>query len=107
MNETANDSIDTLLHQQFDGPVPDAGFSQCVMDRLPKRRRRLTWPLSLGVLAGIAACWVALLPSPVLQVGFRAWSGGQWSAPLVVVLIAAVGMAGLAAVWGIAEANEG
>lgn len=107
MNETTNDEIDTLLHQQFDGPVPDAGFSQRVMNRLPPRRRRRGWPLWLGVLAGMAACWVALLPSPLLRSGFRAWSSGQWSVSLVVLLIAAVGMIGLAAAWGAVEVNEG
>lgn len=107
MSETANDSIDTMLHQQFDGPVPDAGFTQRVMNRLPPRWRRVAWPLWLGVLAGIVACWIALLRSPLLQTGFRTWSAGQWSASTVLALVAVVGMIGLAAVWSIAEANAG
>lgn len=104
MNNTPNDSIDTLLHEQFDGPVPDGGFTQRVMTRLPSRRHRMAWPAWLGVLAGVVACWVALLPSPLLRIGFRTWLSGQWSASLVIVLIIVVGMIGLSAAWGVAEA---
>ncbi len=103
-----DDEIDALLRRQFDGPLPDQGFSERVMQRLPKtRRRRVAWPLWAGVVAGLGACWSQLLPAPLLQAGWRDWAGGELSAPAITLLLVAAGMSLLASCWSLAEADEG
>lgn len=106
MNPSPEDAIETLLREQFDGPVGDGGFSGQVMQRLPRRRRRIAWPLWGGVLAGVAACWLALLFSPLMRAGWRDWAGGHWTAPAIAVLAAMLGMTLLALAWGVAEADD-
>ena len=105
MNHPEDDAIESLLREQFDGPVRDEGFSDRLMRRLP-RRRRATWPLWGGTLGGAVACWVALLFSPLVGAGWRDCLNGQWSAPSVTVLLAMLGMAMLALAWGLAEADD-
>lgn len=105
MNQSRDDAIEALLRKQFDGPVADEGFSQRLMQRLP-RRRRATWPLWGGVVAGAVACWLALLSSPLLQTGWREWVSGESSAPAITVMLAMLGMALLALAWGVAEASD-
>jgi hypothetical protein len=106
MNHPNDDAIDKLLRTQFDGPVPDDGFSERVMQHLPARRRRIAWPLWAGVLAGIGACWLSLLPSPLLQAGWRDWAGGELSAASVILLLAFAGMSLMALCWSVAEADD-
>lgn len=106
MNHASDDAIDRLLREQFDGPVHDGGFSERMLQRLPPRRRRVAWPLWAGMLAGACACWLALLPSPLLHASWRDWSSGAWSTSAVIVLLAMVTMAVLALAWGVAEADD-
>jgi len=106
MNEEQSDAIELLLRRQFDGPVPDEDFSRQVMQRLPQRRRRVTWPLWSGILMGAVACWLALLSSPLLRAGWQDWVNDHWSASAVTVLLVMLGMAMLALVWGVAEAED-
>lgn len=106
MNEPSDEMIEALLRGQFDGPVRDDGFSDRVMQRLPRHRRRSTWPLWGGVLLGVGACWLALLDSPLLQIGWRDWLRGDYSAPTVTLLLAILGMAVLALAWGVAETQD-
>ena len=106
MNQTQDDEVEALLRQQFDGPVCDDGFSERLMKRLPKRRRRITWPVWGGILVGVVACWLAMLRSPLLRIGWWDWMGNHWSAPAVTVLLVALGMAMLAVAWGVAESDD-
>ena len=107
MNPSDDELIDAMLRSQFDGPVLDEGFSRRVMQRLPQHRRRVAWwPVWGGLLAGAAACWLALLSSPLLQTGWREWVSGEWSAPAITVLLAMIDMALLALIWGVAEADH-
>jgi hypothetical protein len=106
MNPSQDDAIEALLRRQFDGPVPDAGFSRRVMQRLPRRRHRVVWPLWAGILSGAAACWVVLQFSRLLQIGWHDWLGGHWSASAVTVLLAMIGMILLTLAWGVAEADD-
>lgn len=106
MNEPSEETIEALLRKQFDGAVRDEGFSERVMQRLPPRRRRVVWPLWTGVLAGIVAGWLALLPSRLLRDGWRDWLGMHWSAATAVTLTVMVVMALLALAWSVAEADD-
>jgi len=106
MNPSRDDAIESLLRSQFDGPVRDEGFSEQLMQRLPHRRRRVAWPVWGGMLVGAAACWLALLPSPLVDAGWHDWAGGHWTASAVAVLAAMLGMALLALAWGVAEADD-
>jgi hypothetical protein len=106
MSHERDDAIEALLRKQFNGSVPDEGFSERVMQRLPSRRRRVDWPLWVGVLAGAAACWLSLLFSPLLHVGWRDWAGGELSAPAITLLLAVAGMSLLAFCWSMTEADD-
>ena len=102
MNQERDDEIEALLLRQF-APVSDEGFSDRVMRALPPRRRRATWPLWSGILMGAVACWLVLLHSPLLRLD---WVSGDWSASAVTMLLAMLGVATLALVWGVAEAED-
>lgn len=106
MNPTRDNAIEALLRRQFDGPLRDEGFSERVVQRLPRRHHRVAWPLWSGMLVGACACWVALLPSPLLRASWMDWSSGAWSASAVIVLLAMLAMAVLAVAWGVAEADD-
>lgn len=106
MNPPRDETIDALLRQQFGGPVPDDGFSERVMQRLPSRRRRTAWPLWTSVLAGAAGCWSSLQLSPWLVAGWRDWMHGELSAPAITLLLAMAGMSLAAAWWVVTEAGD-
>lgn len=97
--------LDALLRDQFDGPVPDDGFADRVMQRA-RPRRRVAWPVAAGLVAGIAACWLSLLPTSVLQAGWRDWGHGQPSASAIAFLAVAAGMSLLACWWTAMEPDE-
>lgn len=101
-----DDAIEALLRRQFEGPVADDGFSERVMRQLPPRRRRIAWPLWLGLLAGACACWPSLAGTPLLHAGWRDWLDGELSAPAMGLLLAVAGMAWLALGWTLAESED-
>lgn len=106
MSDWRDEEIEALLRRGFDGPVPDAGFSEQVMRRLPPRRRRIAWWLWGGLLAGTGASWLSLLRSPLLHAGWRAWLRGDWSTPAIVLLLVAGGLSLLACWWCALEVDE-
>jgi hypothetical protein len=106
MNSIHEDDIDALLRQSFDGPTPDAGFCDRVMQRLPQRRRRSVWPLVVGVLVGTLTCWLSLLTTPLWRLAWRDWLTGELSASMIVVMVVVVGMSLLALGWTLAEADD-
>jgi hypothetical protein len=101
-----DNDIDALLRKQFEGPVPDNGFCNRVMDQLPARQRHKNWPLIAGALAGIAACWLSLWSAPIAHSGWRDWLSGDLSASAMALFITTMSMAILALAWTIAEADE-
>ena len=107
MNEKTEDVLDALLGQSFDGPVPAHDFCERVMHQLPARRRRNTWPLVIGVLAGAVACGLSLWSTPIMQAGWQDWFSGESSASAIALLASMMGMAMLAAAWVMAEADDG
>ncbi|HEX6613840.1 MAG TPA: hypothetical protein VF022_08275 [Rhodanobacteraceae bacterium] len=107
MSDERDDAIEVPLRRLFEGQVPDEGFSARLMQRLPRRRRRhVAWPVWCGFLAGVAACWLALLRSPLLRVGWRNWVSDDWSAPAITLLLVMLGMVMLALAWGVFEAED-
>ena len=101
-----DDEIDALLRQSFDGPTPDAGFSDRVMQRLPSRRRPSAWPLAAGVLVGAVLCSLSLFNSPLWRAGWHGWLVGEWSSSTILVLSTMAGMSLLALGWSLAEADD-
>jgi 4-amino-4-deoxy-L-arabinose transferase-like glycosyltransferase len=106
MTHPHDEAIEALLRQKFDGPVPDDGFSERVMQRLPSHRRRVTWPLWVGVLAGTGACWCSLLFAPWLSAGWRNWAHGELSFAAITLLVAMTIMSLLAGWWAMTEADD-
>ena len=99
MNDEMEEAIDVLLRGRFEGPIPDDGFCQSVMDRLPARRHRISWPLVVGTLAGAAMCWFSLWSSPIPYIG---WMSGS----AIALFISMISMPILALAWTIAEADD-
>lgn len=106
MNEPHDDTIESLLRRQFPGPVADDGFCDKVMLALPPRRRRIAWPLWLGVLLGAGACGVSLAGVPVLQAGMRDGLAGTLSASLIGMVVVMAAIALLTLVWSLAESGR-
>ena len=106
MNPLPQDEIEALLRKQFDGPIADNGFSDRLMRQLPRRHRRATWPLWTGILTGAAASWLALLPSPLLHLGWRDSVNGEWSAASVSTVLVILMMIMLASAWAMLEADN-
>ncbi len=106
MNHSDDYEIQSLLRTQFEGTVPDDGFSDGVMQQLPPRRRRAAWPLLAGILAGIAACWLSLLSTPLLQVGWQNWIHGELSTSAITLVLVIAGMSLLALAWATMEAED-
>jgi hypothetical protein len=106
MNHPDNNEIEALLRTQFDGSVPDDGFSDRVMLQLPPRSRRTAWPLLAGMLAGIGTCWLSLLSTSLLHVGWQDWISGELSASAITIMAVVVGMSLLTCLWTMMEAED-
>ena len=106
MSDFDDDAVDNLLLEQFEGPVPDDGFCVSVMQILPARRRRSAWPLALGIAAGGAACWLSMLSTPLLRIGWQDWSKGELSAPALILFAVMTGISILAMAWTAGEADD-
>ena len=104
MNEEIEDVFDIRLPERIEGPVPDGGFSDRLMDRLPARRRHISWPMPAGIAAGLASCGFSLWSAPVTHIGWRDWLSGELSAIGLFILMAS--MAILALAWTAAEADD-
>lgn len=106
MNQIHDEDIDALLRQSFDGPTPDAGFSDRVMRQLPPRGRASAWPLAAGVLVGAILCSLSLFTSPLWHAAWHGWLVGEWSASTIIVLSTMAAMSLLALGWTLAEADD-
>lgn len=106
MNDEMDDLIGALLREEFAGPVPDGGFCDRVMDRLPRKRNRGNAPLIAGTLTGVATCWLSLRSAPIMHIGWQDWLSGTPSASAITLFTAAVGLTLLALAWTVSEAGD-
>ncbi len=106
MNHPDDNEIEALLRTQFDGSVSDDGFSDRVMLQLPPRRRPTAWPLLAGILAGVGACGLSLLSTPLLHVGWQDWISGEMSPTAMTIMAVVAGMSLLACLWTTMEAED-
>ena len=106
MSDLHDNAIEVLLREQFEGPVPEDGFCDRVMQALPPRRRHHAWPLAAGVLAGTVTCWLSLVSAPLLRLGWRDWLAGAVSPPAIILLSTMAGISLLALAWTAAEADD-
>ena len=106
MSEPENDAVEALLREGFEGPVPDEGFCDDVMQRLPPRRRRHVWPLAAGLAAGAVVCWLSLQSVPLVRTGWRDRLSGEISAQALTLLLVMAGISLLALAWTVAEADD-
>ena len=106
MNEHEDDAVDALLLAQFEGPVPDEGFCDDIMQRLPARRRRPVWPLAAGLAAGAVVGFLSLQSAPLMRTGLRDWLSGQLSAPALTLLLVMASISLLTLAWTLAEADD-
>ncbi len=106
MTDPADDSLDALLRDAFDGPVPADGFCERVMTQLPSRPRGYrAWPIAAGVTTGMAACVAGLGSVPTMRDGWQDWLALEPSPSTMLLLAIASGISLLAAVWALAEAS--
>ncbi|HTV85263.1 MAG TPA: hypothetical protein VME63_07650 [Dyella sp.] len=105
MSAPREDDIDALLRRSLDA-IPDAGFSDRLMQRLPPRRRASAWPLAIGLALGALTCCISLFATALWRTGWYDWLHGKLSACAVVMLLAMMGMSLLALGWTLAEAED-
>ena len=106
MKEAMEDLPDVMLREAFEGPVPDGGFCDRVMEHLPARRRHIKWPTAAGIAAGLATCGFSLWSAPITHIGWRDWLSGELSASVIGLFASMVIMAILALAWTTAEADD-
>jgi hypothetical protein len=106
MSDHSNESIEALLRASFDGPVPDAGFSERVMQALPARRVRRRWLIPASMTAGIVTCWIALSSTSLVRVASHDLVSGKLSASILIMLATILGIALLACWWAVVEADD-
>jgi hypothetical protein len=106
MNDDIDDGIDRLLRAAAPDPVADEGFCARLAETLPPRRPRTIWPLTVGIVAGIAACWITMGSAQVTQAGWQDWLAGDVTPSALALLAAAAGLCLLALAWALAEAQD-
>jgi hypothetical protein len=105
MSDPRDDAVENLLRKTFEGPVADDGFAERVMRKLPRRRHR-HWPTTIGIAAGLAACWLSLASAPIVSAGWQDWTQGELSAPAIALLLAFACLSLAVSWWTLAEADD-
>lgn len=106
MNDKIDDAIERLLREATPDPVVDEGFCASLFERLPPPRPHAKWPLAVGVVAGMMACWFSMRSARVALVGWHDWLAGDLTSSALVLLASAAGLGLLALAWAFAEAQE-
>ena len=95
-----DDLLTKLLRDTAPDPIPDEGFADTIMTRLPPRRPRPHRAVWLGLASGIGLAAWQLQGNPLLSQLSHDWAGGQFSIGSALVL-AAVMMTALCASSGV------
>lgn len=103
MSDISDQRIDDLLRRNFNGAVPDDGFSAQVTRALPARQRLRPWLLPVAALAGSLLTWMTLLPSQLLQQAAREWLAGGFGAASSGVCVLLLGLSLLGCSWALEE----
>ncbi|MFP7724262.1 hypothetical protein ACJQWM_02050 [Lysobacter sp. D1-1-M9] len=103
MSEISDQRIHDLLRRNFNGAVPDDGFSAQVTRALPARQRPRPWLLPAAALAGSLLAWVTLLPSPLLQQVAHEWLTGGFGAASAGICVLLLGLSLLSCGWALEE----
>jgi hypothetical protein len=93
VNETQDHELDERLRREFEGPIPDDGFATRVMRFLPPRPRKRALPLPAAATVGSLLAWLALAPSPLVELAAGEWLAadfGPGSAMLLALMSATV-----------------
>ncbi|MBV1774590.1 DUF5056 domain-containing protein [Burkholderiaceae bacterium DAT-1] len=105
MHETQEDPIEALLRMQFDGPVADDGFTDRVMQQLP-RQRRSRWPIYLGLTLGTLLCLSTLLIWTPFDSLHWPQNGGSLTACTLAWLCTSLVFSLLSLWWGLYESGD-
>lgn len=106
MNDKIDDAIERLLCEAAPEAVADEGFCAGLIERLPPTCPRPKWPLAVGIVAGMLACWFSMRSARVAQAGWQDWLTGDLTTSALVLLTTAVGIGLLALAWTLAETQE-
>jgi hypothetical protein len=106
MNDKIDDAIERLLREAAPDPVADEGFCADLIERLPPHRPRAKWPLAVGIVAGMLACWFSVGSAQVSLAGWHDLLSGDLTSSALVLLISATGLSLLTLAWTLAEAHE-
>jgi hypothetical protein len=97
--------LEKLLREGFEGPVPDDGFSERLMRRLPRRRRSPAWLSTASACIGATACWLSLSSAPMLNAGWNDWLHGQASHAAFGLLLVLAIVSLMSLGWTLVEAD--
>lgn len=103
MSDLQNNELDAWLRHEFEGPVADDGFAARVMRALPPRPKQRAWPLPVAAIAGGLLAWLALAPSPLVDLATREWLAADFGASSGVLLALLFGMTLLGCAWALEE----
>jgi hypothetical protein len=103
VNETQDHELDAWLRREFEGPIADDGFATRVMRFLPPRPRKRAWPLPAAAIAGSLLAWLALAPSPLVDLAAREWLAADFGSSSAVLLTLLFGTVLLGCAWALEE----
>lgn len=102
MNENQDDELDAWLRREFEGPIADDGFVTRVVRLLPARPHP-RWPLPAAAMAGGLLAWLALAPSPLVELAGREWLAADFGSGSAMLLALLFGTVLLGCAWALEE----
>lgn len=106
MNDKIDNAIERLLREAAPDPVADEGFCAGLVERLPPHRPHAQWPLAVGIVAGMLACWFSMSAAPAALIGWHDWISGDLTSPALALLASLAGLNLMALAWTLIEAQE-
>lgn len=106
MNDEFDNAIDHLLRNHAPDPVTDDGFCSSLINRLPPRNPPIKWPLAIGIVSGLLACWLSMNAAPVASIGWNDWLAGDLTSSALAHIASLAGLNLMALAWTLTEAQE-